>query len=266
MNGQDSITSNLPSTARRQCYFLHFGLIVTGEVERNHMPKLFNSLMDFGICTFKVIRFVGQRGPITSEKRILKMVGSGKTIPDKDVSEIGFKAREHLSADGCHFVILIDDLEYDRKNLAQQVFDRYRQAIDTVLTADQRTRASVHFLVNMLEAYFFADASAVNAVLDLDPPLEDYVGDVETIPHPKAKLKDLYPGYHEKDDGGRILNQINVEHILARPDSCASLRTLFAWCFKVLEQFTYDPSFLVDKYHLQDGIYYEITRPQLDDV
>jgi hypothetical protein len=194
------------------------------------------------------------------------MVGSGKIIPNNDASEIGFPAREYLSADGCRFVILIDDLEYDRTDLAQQIFDRYRQAIDTVLTADQKTRASVHFLVNMLEAYFFADANAVNGVLGLIPPIEDYDGDVETIPHPKGELKKLYPDYNEVNDVGRILDHIDVEHILARPECCPALRTLFAWCFKVLEQYSYDQSLLVDKYRLEDGTLYEITRPQLDDI
>ena len=47
--------------------------------------------------------------------------------------------------------------------------------------------ASVHFLVNMLEAYYFAHAAATNGVLGTE--LEDFEGDVESIRHPKNDLK-----------------------------------------------------------------------------
>lgn len=267
MNESDTSISNQSAIGSRQCYFFQFGLIVTGEGERDHLSKLFRSLMATGICNFKVIRFIGQRGPITSPKRILLMVGSGKVIPDKDAGEIGLPARTYLMANPCNFVVLVDDLEHDRKNQAQQVFDRYRQALDTVLTADQSFRTSVHFLVNMLEAYYFADAQSVNVVLSLDPPLEDYPEDVEDIPHPKGELKKLYPGFREVEDGGRILDVLDVEHVLSRPDTCASLRTLFAWCSKVIEKYpNYQSLSLADKYHLQDGKLSEITRPQLDNI
>ena len=45
------------------------------------------------------------------------------------------------------------------------VTDRYRRVLDTILSSSQSRRASVHFLVNMLEAYFFAHSDAVNSVL-----------------------------------------------------------------------------------------------------
>jgi hypothetical protein len=267
MSKQNTTARNpSPSIEDQQCYFFHFGLIVTGKGEREHLPKLFNSLTATQICNFEVIRFIGQRAPITSAKRKLKMVGEGKIIPDKDATEIGFPARNYLNADKCRFVVLVDDLEHDRRDQAQQVFDRYRQALDTILlTADRKSRASVHFLVNMLEAYYFADTKAVNIVLDLNPPLEDHPGDVETIPHPKSELKKQYPGFREVDDGGKILEQLDVEHILSRPDTCASLRTLFAWCSKVLEQYPdYESLSPTDKYRLNDGILSEITQSQLN--
>jgi hypothetical protein len=247
------------------CYFFHFGLIVTGKGEREHLPRLFRSLVTTtGICTFKVIRFIGQRGPITSEKRKLAMVGSGKIISDRDATEIGFPARRYLSANPCHAVILVDDLEHDRREQAQQVFDRYRLALDTMLTTDeQKRRAAVHFLVNMLEAYYFADAQAINAVLGLD--LEDYAKDVETIRNPKRDIKNLYPGFDEVDDGGKILECIDVAHVLSRPEACAWLRTMFAWCVKVLERYTScESSSLSEKYRLDDGALSPITRTQLD--
>ena len=56
------------------------------------------------------------------------------------------------------FLILVDDLEAGRSDSAQEIFDRYRLALDTILTERKSRRASVHFLVNMLEAYYFATA------------------------------------------------------------------------------------------------------------
>ncbi len=243
-----------------QCAYFHFGLIVTGETEQQHLPKLFRSLMEARICTFEVIRRVGQLGAITSAKR-LKALRNGKNIPDKD-AKIGLEARKYVITNACHFVLLIDDLEYDRRDEAQQIFDRYRLALDLILN-DLKHRASVHFLVNMLEAYYFADVRAIKTVFGNS--LADHEGDVEMIRHPKNDLKDLHPSFTEIDDGGRILNQINIEHILSRPDACASLRTLFAWCVKVLETYSdHDCADSYDKYRLHDGELSEITRTQLD--
>ena len=246
------------------CYFFHFGLIVTGDSERDHLPKLFRSLMATQICTFQVIGYTGQRSPITSAKKKLNMVGSGKSIPDKDANEIGLPARRYLNANSCHLVVLIDDLEHDRRPLAQQVFDRYRLTLDTMLTHSQRSRAAVHFLVNMLEAYYFADAAAVNAVLTLYPPLEDCVDDVETIRHPKEELKRRYPGFDEIRDGGKILEHLDVEHVLSRPETCAWLRTLFKWCVQALERSpSYGPVSVSEKYRLRDGALSTVTQTQL---
>ena len=243
-----------------QCAYFHFGLIVTGETEQQHLPKLFRSLMEVGICTFEVIRRVGQLKVITSVER-LKALGNGKDIPSID-AKIGLAARKYLMTDVCHFVLLIDDLEYDRRDQAQQVFDRYRLALDTVLNT-LKHRASVHFLVNMLEAYYFADAQAINAILKTS--LSDNEDDVEEIRQPKNKLKGLYSCFDEIKHGGAILNKINIEHILSRPDTCASLRTLFAWCVEVLAQHpNFDRANFYDKYNLHDGKLSEITGTQLD--
>ena len=255
MTEQDAQPAEYP-----QCAYFRFGLIVTGETEQQHLPKLFRSLMKAGICTFKVIRRVDQLKVITSEKR-LKALNNGKDIPSID-AKIGLAARRYLMTDVCHFVLLIDDLEYDRRDQAQQIFDRYRLALDTVLDT-LKHRASVHFLVNMLEAYYFADTQAVNTVLDTS--LSDYEGDVETIRNPKSDLRQMYPGFDVIDDGGEILDQIDIERVLSRPNTCASLRTLFAWCVKVLETYSdHDCGGLYDKYRLHDGKLSEITGTQLD--
>ncbi len=242
--------------------YFHFGLIVTGEGEEKHLPKLFKSLAATRICTFKVISRIGQRSPITSPRVIAKMVGSGKTIPGKDDDEIGLPARRFLNSGDSHCVMVIDDLEYSRKDMSAAVFQRYRTALDAFLTPEQRHYASVHFLVYMLEAYYFADASAINAVLHLDR--EDYGDDVETIHHPKNELKRLNPGFDEVEHGGQILEQIDVEHVLSRPEACASLRTMFAWCVQILSVSPFcDSSALTEKYHLRQGRLSDITSGQL---
>ena len=115
----------------------------------------------------------------------------------------------------------------------------------------------------MLEAYYFADAQAINAVLETSLP--DHEGDVETIRNPKSDLRAEYQGFREIDDGGRILDQIDIEHVLSRPDTCPSLRTLFAWCVEVLAQHpNFNRADFEDKYRLHDGKLSEITRTQLD--
>lgn len=267
MTEYNATSDNGTSTEDTACNYLHFGLIVTGKSEQEHLPKLFKSLLATGICTFEVIGFIGQRGPITSEKRKLKMVGAGKIIPDKDADEIGFPTRTYLKTGDCHFVVLIDDLEHDRQTQVQQVFERYRTAFDTILTDDQKRRAVAHFLVNMLEAYYFADAQAINKALDLNPPISDHAGDVETIRNPKSELKKLYQDFDQIEDGGRILDLLNVEHVLSKSDSCAWLRTLFAWCVKILERPPYYESLsLSDKFCLHDGILSDITKTQLDNL
>ena len=190
------------------------------------------------------------------------MVGMGQIIPNKDETDIGLPARDYLLRDSCSYVILIDDLEHDRKNTAPQTFDRYRQALDNILK-DRKDRASVHFLVNMLEAYYFAHASAMNAILGITLP--DSQRDVETIPHPKNKLKTHYSGFNEKKHGGKILECLDVAYVLSRPETCGSLRTLFLWCFNVLKFYPYFDSieFQVDLVKsIQNGILYEVTRYQ----
>lgn len=236
--------------------FLYFGLLVTGKGEEKHLPKLFRSLMKSGFCTFEVIGFVGQRSAITSEKKI-SAIGTNKSIPKKD-EQIGFRASRYLSEKQHSFVVLVDDLEHDRRERSQQIFDRYRTALDTILPPEQKYRASVHFLVNMLEAYYFADSAAVNEVLGTS--LTDDEGDVETIRHPKNKLKKIYDGFDEVRDGGEILKRLDVDRVLFYPDTCASLRTLFAWCCKCLGE---SPT---ERYRLLDGKLSEITRSQLDDI
>ncbi len=237
--------------------FFRFGLIVTGKGEEAFLPNLFRSLATTDNCSFQVIRRIGQRSAITSEQRKARMVGTGQLIPDKDAWEIGFPARRYLTEQVMSFVILVDDLEADRKSRAQATFQRYRDALNQIL-GEQRHRASVHFLVNMLEAYYFADANAINAVLGTN--LEDYEGDVETIPHPKNELKKQCASFDEIEHGKEIVAKLHVQHVLSRRETCASLRTLFGWCSKAIGQ---TPT---DEFELVRGSYSKLTKKQIHEL
>ncbi|MEW6352180.1 MAG: hypothetical protein AB1646_24265 [Thermodesulfobacteriota bacterium] len=112
-----------------------------------------------------------------------------------------------------------------------------------------------------------ADTQAINSVLRLNPAADDHAGDVEDIRNPKAKIRSLHPTFKEVADGGAILDQIDVPHVLANPETCASLRALFAWCVKILETYSYYEALkLPDTYHLCDGCGDRITGPQLEHV
>ena len=230
--------------------FSRVGLIVTGETEEQCLADFFRILTCQGTCNFRVIRRVGQRSPITSQKRKHKMVGSGKTIPDSDAEEIGLTARRFMT-NGGDYVMLVDDLEFERAAHASAVFDRYRRALDSMLPANLRGMAAVHFFVCMLEAYYFADSNALNGVLGTD--CQDFDGDVETIRNPKANLRVLYPGFDEKGHGPLIVGTLDVMHVLAREDSCASLRTMFAWAIEAVSSAV----------ALPDGPLFDVTKAQI---
>jgi len=248
--------SSVNTTHEPDWQFFRFGLIVTGRGEAAFLPSFFRSLAATGKCHFEVIRRIGQRSPIASKKRKLQMIGTGKTIPDRDQEEIGLPARRFLARQST-FVVLVDDLEEARVHAMKEVFERYRLALDTILGA-QKQRASVHFFVRMLEAYYFADAQAINAVLGTE--LDDYDGDVETIPHPKNELKRLVPGFDEVEHGREIVARLDVPRVLSSPDTCASLRTLFGWCWVAIGE---EPTGL---YQLVNGRYEEVTKPQVDSL
>ena len=227
---------------------LRFGLIVTGKGEEAFLPRIFRSISAAKRCSFEVIKRIDQRDPITSPRRIQRMTGSGKRVPSKDEADIGFPARRYLSSEG-RFVILIDDLEPARRETIQKVFDRYRSALDKM------PRASVHFFVTMLEAYYFADAQAVNRVLGVR--IEDHEGDVEDIRNPKSKLKMLCPAFHEVEHGRRIVDELRMDHVLSRKETCAALRTMFAWICKALG----DPE--SETWRLLDGRRNPVTARQI---
>jgi hypothetical protein len=235
--------------------FFRFVLIVTGKGEEQFLPRIFRSLESEGHSTFKVGRRVPQLRPISSARQRQRMVGTGSTITSRD-EEIGLFARRCLQ-DGFDYVILVDDLEHEYKDQAFAVFQRYRTALDTMLhPVGLGSRASVHFLVNMLEAYYLADAQAVNNVLGTT--ILDYEGDVETIRHPKNDLKALSPGFDEIEHGRLIVSLLDVPRVLSNPATCRALRTLFGWCSRAICH----P--LTDVFQLRSGSYFEVTKAQID--
>ncbi len=243
--------------------FYRFALFVTGDGERNFLQFMFRPLETGGHCHFKVVHQFRQRSPIRSETKQLKMVRQHKTIPDKD-EEIGLMARKYLN-EGYDFIVLVDDLERDRATISVEVYDRYRKALDTLLSPrGLESKSSVHFLVNMIEAYYFGDASAVNSVLGTQ--LVDFDGDVETIPHPKNELKRIVSSirkgtsFDEVKDGRAIMQLLDVAKVLSRPETCRSLRTAFAWCVRAMRQ---KPTEL---FRLTDGQLYPVTARQIESL
>lgn len=253
------------AASKAVCNHCKFGLLVTGKGEADFLPRLFKSLERYAGCSFRVLRKFGQLG-VVGEKRVLKMVGKGTLLPGKD-EEIGIEARNFLRGHPCHFVILIDDREHDRIGQIESIWNRYRTAGDTLLRPDERSRFSVHFLANMLEAYYFADSKAVNQALGKSVLARDLDGDVESIRHPKNDLKNasrqINLSFDEKEDGEKVVAQLDVEHVLSRKDGCGYLRSLFAWCVKQIQANcpVWDNT-LGMKFGLPDGIIADLTKNQ----
>ncbi len=235
--------------------FFKFGLIVTGKGEQEFLPIFLSSLTKAGSCHFRVLRRVGQRSPRTAPWRELRVVGSSGRIPDKDSQEIGLPARRYLQEDEAALVLVVDDLEEARRASRDGVFRRYREALDHTL-GPHYNRASVHFLVNMLEAYYFADPRAVREVLGIE--LAEPEGDVEEIRHPKNELKRLARGFDEVIHGHEIVSSLDLERVLSNPQTCGSLRVLVRWCMKKMGENE-------ARFCLATGIYDRITGSQLSD-
>lgn len=241
--------------------FFKFGLIVTGDGERDFAPRLFKDLTSTGKCTFVILRQTGQRNPIGAKKQ-LAYIKTGKKIPDKD-AEIICEARGWLLAEPSRHVIWLDDLESSQRQNAHSKFQRLRKAIDVVLARNPklRERFAVHFFVNMVEAYYFACVDVVNQVLGLS--LSALETDCENIEHPKGELKramrnlGLGKSFDEKVDGERIVESIALEQVLNRPLHCRALRTLVAWCCEVIGE----PR--TERFQLSGGLYWDVTAQQL---
>lgn len=250
-----------------QCYHLKFCLFVTGKGETQYLPKLFSYISRSGICAFQVSQHVGQLRPRTSPKRAARIIGTSKQLPGKDFDKISAPARRHIQEDPCSRIILIDDLEGIDEQEAKKTFDRYRQALDAGLGSYSK-RGSVHFLVNMFEAYFFADPTALSESLGVSIAQASYNGDVETILNPKAKLKQIFSNYKEAEHPGPILDRFCLAYALANPEYCRSLRTCVKWIVHQLEVYP-DMNYLSllmyeyeSAFSLSTGRLYDVTADQ----
>jgi hypothetical protein len=239
--------------------FIRFGLLVTGKGEAQFLPKAFRSFTRGGHCVFEVIRRVEQLRPRSSTKVAVRMTGTRAAIPSRD-EETALAARRYLELGDARRVLLIDDLEHASAGEVWQVFERYRGAFDALLSPrGLEKRAAIHLLVNMLEAYYFGDVGTINSVLGTE--LEDFVGDVEAIRHPKGDLKRIAPvSFDEVEHGELFLERLDMARVLSNPNTCASLRSLFAWCRAVLEE-PFDQEFRLDS-----GVYSRVTGRQIADV
>lgn len=65
-------------------------------------------------------------------------------------------------------------------------------------------------------------------------------------------IRFVWPHCH----GRQILAKLDVAHVLSRPETCASLRTLFGWCWRALG---WTPT---DQYQLVHGSYSDVTKGQ----
>ncbi len=235
--------------------FYRIALVVTGRGEERFLPRLFRSLEAEGHCSFMVVHRIPQLRPTKQARSQDRKAGAARKFGGVD-ERLGLAVRNYLES-GYDYVILVDDLEHDFRDSVEAVYQRYRTALDTILAPKGLShRASVHFLVNMLEAYYFAHADAINAVLDT--VLGDHEGDVEEIRHPKNDLKKIHPGFDEIEHGRAILESLDVPRVLSNPETCRSLRTLFGWCWRAIGR-EFD-----DVYQLASGRYFEVTRPQLE--
>ncbi len=251
--------------------FVKFGLVVTGDGERDCLTDLFRPIMATGKCNFSVILQTGQRNPF-SEKKALEYRLKGKLIPNKD-ENIVLQIRRWVSEDEAHSAIWLDDLESAQRPNAAAKYQRLRTAFDTMVSQVPllKRRFAVHFLVNMLEAYYFADVAALNILnIQSDPSrppanfsLSNHDGDCENLRHPKNELKrmawDLASGcsFDEKAHAAPVLQCLDVDRVLGNPRTCRALRTLVAWCWETLgEERT-------ERFQLRDGAYWNVTAGQL---
>jgi hypothetical protein len=160
-------------------------------------------------------------------------------------------------------VLVIDDLEGARREQATTVFNRYRLALNQMLGPHGlANRASIHFLVNMLEAYYFAHADAVNVAAGTDILDQDYSEDVESIGHPKNQMKHIWQGFDEVEHGALVLDELDLRHVLQHHERCCWLRTLFYWCISRIPPGSIWDNQLTQSFRLPDGCRIALTENQ----
>ena len=91
------------------------------------------NLTKTGICTFKIIRRIGQLSLRNSLKKhplqVVETNYNGLNKKQKILTEnqqiIGRTARDHLLKNPCRYLLFVDDLEKDRVNKAPQVLQKH---------------------------------------------------------------------------------------------------------------------------------------------
>lgn len=233
-------------------------LFVTGQSEFAVLPRMLSELTLSGRCSITPEIAFKQLG--VSTKRLVNR--SGKAVAGK-AEQIGLKIRGWIQASTENLAIIVDDLEHERRGEAASLFKRYNDAVLPFLNVDPSfvRRFSVHFLVNMLEAYYFRQVAVINEVCGTTMPSHE--GNVENLRHPKNRIDDAIrqvnprQRFREIDDGREIAKKLSLTTILDDPKSCRALRTLVAW---IVERIG-DGS--ADRYRLREGEYWDITVGQL---
>lgn len=253
--------------ASHQSAVVTFHLFVTGKSEQAALCALLEPIVEdlakgqTAIC-FQQSALIPQFSPRIENLPSLRVTGTHKQIPTALEEKVTLPVQALLRQDPHCFVLLVDDLERRRADKAQEVFANYRAALDKALdTAELRRRAAVHFFVNMLEAYYFADPAVVNEVLSIN--LTEPVGDVEDINNPKIELKNRVKhlgqerSFNEVEHGKAIAQKLSLDRVLANPKTCRALRTLVGWCRHRLGA-AFD-----QRWRLVDGAFHPVTCGQI---
>lgn len=240
-------------------------LVVTGRGEAKCAANLVGKVIHAaGRAIHPLEAVAADQRPRKQIRNISKLLPAqaGRQVPTKRHLEVIRELGKRL-ADPAVICILIDDLEKGERQAAAAHFEYYRRMLDDIPAKNAAARSSVHFLVNMLEAYFFHDVEATNQVIE-GLELGRHDGDVEDISHPKNALENEIKqrigrdrGYRETDDAVKIVRHLNLETVLADPDQCRSLRTLVAWCWEQIGQER------TDQFQLKGGAYWDVTASQL---
>ncbi|ODA33683.1 DUF4276 family protein [Planctopirus hydrillae] len=241
---------------------IHLKLFVTGEGEETFLATFFRQLRHFE--SGEVIITADYAFPqITVSTNAKKLAKHGKEVLEKIDKATVKKIRPWLLTSTGHYAVLVDDLETERRFLAESQFNFYQEQIHRILDAQPeiKNRFSVHFFVNMIEAYYFKHPEVVNQVCKT--LLGEYPGDVENIRHPKQEIDkairsiDPKEKFREIKHGASIAKKLDLRKVLENPQHCRALRTLVAWIWEAMGRKR------SQEYQLEQGLYWDVTVTQL---
>jgi hypothetical protein len=235
---------------------IYIRIYVTGESEEACLETFFHALCDhtdekgdFSKIHFKVVERFQQFPAKPSTKTKIKDASREEELGIRIRADL--RRQQQLKRDA--YVIILDDLEWDRREAFAILLERYLKAYE-VLPAQNRWRGSAFYLIMMLEAYFWADLEATSKTLQIE--LTKQAGDPEAIRHPKNDLNAEIRShskntcsYKEIDDSLAIARAIDLKLILSDKAACCSLRAIVRWCTLAAQR----P--LTEDYQLQEGQY-----------